>query len=135
MDDEAMLLTMRRCGNITPSHRRIVRSIASSSIASPHSPSHRLIAHRIASSCNEHRRERCVTPPSHQRAAWIFNTHCVGKVREPASDLCASSRASTSAFVVELTCVLRWICMTLLLVCDITIAASAREPVASAVTL
>ena len=36
------------------------------------------------------RRERCVTPPSHQRAAWIFNPRCVGNVREQASHLCPS---------------------------------------------
>ena len=48
--------------------------------------------------------------------------------------LCASFRDSTSASVVELTRVLRWICTTLLLACDITIAASVMEPAASAVT-
>ena len=75
-----------------------------------------------ALSASEPRRE-----PSHQRAAWIFIHRCVGNVREQASHLCASFRASTSASVVELTCVLWWICITLLLACDITIAASGRE--------
>ena len=69
-----------------------------------------------AISASEPQCDRCVTPPSHQRAAWIFNPR-----------LCASFRASTSASVVELTRVLQWICMTLLLACDITIAASVRE--------
>ena len=47
---------------------------------------------------SEPRRERCVTPPSHQRAAWIFNPRCFGNVREQASQLCASFRASTPAY-------------------------------------
>ena len=61
-----------------------------------------------ALSASEPRRERCVTPPSHQRAAWIFIPLCVGNFREQASHLCASFRASTSASVVELTRVLRF---------------------------
>ena len=73
------------------------------------------------------RRERGATSPSHQRAAWIFNPRCVGKVREQASHVCASFRASTSASVVELTRVLWWICMTLLLACDITISEGASS--------
>ena len=76
-----------------------------------------------ALSASEPRRERCVTLPSHQRAAWIFNPRCVGNVREQASHLCASFRASTSASIVELTHILQWICMTLLVACEITIAA------------
>ena len=88
-----------------------------------------------ALSASEPLRERCVTPPARQRAAWIFNPRCVGNVREQASHMCASFRVSTSASVVELTSVLRCICMALLLACDITIAASVREPAASAVTL
>ena len=68
-----------------------------------------------ALSTSEPRRERCVTPPSHQQAAWIFIPRYVGNVREQASHLCPSFRASTSASVVELTCVLRWICISLLL--------------------
>ena len=88
-----------------------------------------------ALSASEPRRERCVTPPSHQRVAWIFNPRCVGNVRQQASHLCPSSIASTSASVVELTRVLRWIYTTLLLASDINIAAPVREPVESVVTL
>ena len=98
------------------------------SVAVVHMVSRASAARRVAVctalSASEPRRERCVIPPPHQLAAWIFNPYCVGNVREQASHLCASVTASTSASVVELTCVLWRICMTLLLACDITIAAS-----------
>ena len=100
----------------------IERSVADVHLAQQHA------AVCTALSASEPRRdtERCVTPPSHQRAAWIFNPRCVGNVREQASHLCASFRASISASLVQLTRVLRWIYMTLLLACDITIAVSVR---------
>ena len=66
----------------------------------------------------------------------------------PASvvDLQSSLRRKRSGAIIARVCqlqsfnlsvvrVLRWICTTLLLACDITIAASVREPAASAVTL
>ena len=60
------------------------------------------VALQSALSASEPRRERFVTPPSHQRAAWIFNPRCVGNGREQSSHLCANFRASTS------TCLLRF---------------------------
>ena len=50
------------------------QSISSTPLCSLHSS----IGQRASTKC-------CVTPPLHQRAAWIFHSRCVGNVREKAS--------------------------------------------------
>ena len=91
-----MLWTMRRCGNIAPSHRRIVHSIASSSIASPHRPSHRLIVHRIASSrvASPHRAShRAIASPhraSHRCIVHRIASSCIASPHSIAPSSIAS---------------------------------------------
>ena len=75
-----------------------------------------------------------VRPPSHQRAMCIFRPRSLVNSRAQDSHLCTRLSFATSASVVALVRVVLWMCITLLFLAEIIIAASAMEPAASDVT-
>ena len=87
------------------------------------SAAHRLVV-LTAESVREPRRDRCGWLPSHHRAMWIFKPLCLVSSRPQDSHLCARLSTDTSSSVRS--------CFFLK---EITMAASFKDPSASAVTL
>ena len=85
-------------------------------------------------SVKEPTRDCCVRPPSHQCAMCIFRTRSLVNSRVHDSHLCTRLSFGTSALVVALVRVVLRMCITLLFLVEMIIAASAMEPAASDVT-
>ena len=94
----------------------------------------RLLLDLTALSVKEPTRDRCVRPPSHQRAMCIFRPRSLVNSRVHDSHLCTRLSFATAASVVALVRVVLWMCITLLFLAEMIIAASAMEPAASDVT-
>ena len=94
----------------------------------------RLLLDLTALSVKEPTRDRCVQPPSHQRSMCIFRPRSLVNSRAQDSHLCTRLSFATSASVVALVRVVLWMCITLLFLAEIIIAASAMEPAATDVT-
>ena len=94
----------------------------------------RLLLDLTALSVNEPTRDHCVRPPSHQRAMCSFRPRSLVNSRAHNSHLCTRLSFATSASVVALVRVVLWMCITLLFLAEIIIAASEMEPTASDVT-
>ena len=94
----------------------------------------RLLLDLTALSVKQPTRDHCVQPPSHQRSMCIFRPRSLVNSRAQDSHLCTRLSFATSASVVALVRVVLWMCITLLFLAEIIIAASAMEPAASDVT-
>ena len=88
----------------------------------------RLLLDLTALSVKEPTRDRCVRPPSHQRAMCILRPRSLVNSRVQDSHLCTRLSFATSASMVALVRVVLWMCITLLFLAEIIIAASTMEP-------
>ena len=93
-----------------------------------------LLLDLTALSVNEPTRDRCVRPPSHQRAMCVFRPRSLVNSRVHDSHLCTRLSFATSASVVALVRFVLWMCITMLFLAEMIIAASEMEPAASDVT-
>ena len=94
----------------------------------------RLLFDLTAVSVNEPTRDHGVRPPSHHHAMCIFRPRSLVNSRAQDSHWCTRLSFAKSASVVALVRVVLWMCITLLFLGEIIIAASAMEPAASDVT-
>ena len=94
----------------------------------------RLLLNLTVFSVKEPTRDRCVRPPSHQRAMCIFGQRSLVNSRVHPSHIFTRLCFATTASVVALVRVVLWMCITFLVFVEMIIAASAMETAASDVT-